>query len=184
MSEIKVAVIVGSLSKNSINTRLAQALQQIGGERFEFEKIEIGDLPLYNRDLDANLPPAVQRVKAQIEMVDGFLFFSPEYNRSIPSALKNLLDWASRPYGQSSWQGKVAAVAGGSSGAIGTAVAQTHLRTILTHLDMILLPQPELYVRVTDELISPSGETTSPEFKQLLEKFMTRFADLVAKNRA
>lgn len=78
MSEIKVAVIVGSLSKNSINTRLAQALQHIGGERFEFETIEIGDLPLYNRDLDANLPPAVQRVKAQIEMVDGFLFVSPE----------------------------------------------------------------------------------------------------------
>lgn len=179
MKQPDIAVFVGSLSAHSINQRLSLALQAAGKNLFTFTPVAIDTLPLYNRDLDGNLPPAVAALKRQVEAADGILCVSPEYNRSVPSALKNALDWASRPYGKSSWRGKVAAVAGASSGAIGTAVGQSHLRMILTHLDILTLPQPELYVKVTDELITKQGEVLSEDFEKLLGRFMERFAKLV-----
>ncbi|UUP15926.1 NADPH-dependent FMN reductase [Nitratireductor thuwali] len=179
MRKPDIAVFVGSLSARSINQRLSLALQAAGDDLFTFTPVAIDALPLYNRDLDGDLPSTVVELKRKVLAADGLLFVSPEYNRSIPSALKNALDWGSRPYGASAWQGKAAAVAGGSSGALGTAIGQSHLRMILTHLDVLTLPQPELYVKVTDELITEWGEVLSEDFEKLLCRFMERFARLV-----
>lgn len=179
MRKPDIAVFVGSLSARSINQRLSLALQAAGDDLFTFTPVAIDALPLYNRDLDGDLPSTVVELKRKVLAADGLLFVSPEYNRSIPSALKNALDWGSRPYGASAWQGKAAAVAGGSSGALGTAIGQSHLRMILTHLDVLTLPQPELYVKVTDELITERGEVLSEDFEKLLSRFMDRFARLV-----
>lgn len=179
MRKPDIAVFVGCLSARSLNRRLSLALQAAGDNFFTFTPVVIDALPLYNRDLDSNLPPAAVAIKRQVEEADGLLFVSPEYNRSIPSALKNALDWGSRPYGASAWQGKIAALAGASSGAIGTAVSQSHLRMILTHLDVLTLAQPELYVKVTDELITERGEVLSEDFEKLLCQFMERFSKLV-----
>ncbi|WP_048646738.1 NADPH-dependent FMN reductase [Nitratireductor soli] len=184
MTRPNVAVLVGSLSARSINQRLSLALQAAGSEFLCFAPVDISYLPLYNRDLDGDLPPAVKRLKKQVEAADGLLLVTPEYNRSVPSVLKNALDWGSRPYGASAWRGKVAAVAGASTGALGTAVAQTHLRTILTHLDILTLPQPELYVKVTDALLSETGDVLSPDFERLLVDFMQRFAAMIGSGRA
>lgn len=180
MTRPNVAVFVGSLSARSINRRLSLALQAAGRDLFSFSTVNIDYLPLYNRDLDQDLPPAAKRLKAQVQEADALLFVTPEYNRSVPSALKNALDWGSRPYGASVWRGKVAAVAGASVGALGTAVAQTHLRTVLMHLDVVTLPQPELYVKVTDALLTETGEVLDPDFERLLADFMRRFSVLVA----
>lgn len=179
MKKPDIAVFVGSLSARSINRRLSLALQAAGDRHFTFTPVAIDALPLYNRDLDSNLPPAVVDLKRRVQAADGLLFVSPEYNRSLPSALKNALDWGSRPYGKSAWRGKVAAIAGGSSGALGTAIGQSHLRMVLTHLDVLTLPQPELYVKVTDELITERGEVLSEDFEKLLSRFMDRFANLL-----
>jgi chromate reductase len=179
MSAPTIALLVGSLSSHSINHRLALAIGNTAIDRLDFDPISIGDLPLYNRDLDTELPGTVLRLKRQIKACDGILIVTPEYNRSLPSALKNALDWGSRPYGESAWQGKVAAIAGASSGAIGTAIAQSHLRIILTHLDIVTLPQPELYLRVTDELIDANGKVLDQQFQALLHRFVDRLVSLV-----
>lgn len=176
MSKPRIGVFVGSLSRNSINARLALALCRAGSAQFHFVPVAIADLPLYDRDRDGELPDEVVRLKAEISACDGFLFVTPEYNRSIPSALKNAIDWGSRPYGKSAWRGKPAALAGASSGALGTAIAQSHLRMVLTHLDMPLLAQPELYVKVTDALIAPDGSVADAGFAALLDRFVARFA--------
>jgi len=180
MSVPNIALLVGSLSTQSLNHRLAQAIVKASVGRLDVDPVNIGDLPLYNRDLDVDLPEPVKRLKTQIKACDGVLIVSPEYNRSVPSALKNALDWGSRPYGESAWKGKVAAIAGASTGAIGSAVAQSHLRIILTHLDVLTLPQPELYVRVTDELIDAKGNVSDPQFQALLDRFVDRFFALVS----
>ena len=182
MRKPKIGVIVGSTSRVSINRRLSGAIRYSGRDLFEFEEIPVADLPLYNRDMDADLPRAVQDAKRQIEGVEGILIVSPEYNRSLPSALKNLLDWGSRPYGKSSWRGKCAAIAGASTGALGTAVSQTHLRTVLTHLDVVVLPQPELYIQWREGLLNESNEPNSPEFNKILDTFSNNFFELLRRN--
>ena len=126
-----IAVIVGSTRNDSINRKLAKALVKLAPKDFEFEFVRIDDLPVFNQDHDQSPPDSVLRVKAQISKADAFLFVTPEHNRSMPAALKNVLDWLSRPYGKSLWPGKPAGLVGASLGAVGTAVAQAHLRNTL-----------------------------------------------------
>jgi len=157
MRHYNIAVVVGSLRKESLNRTLAIALAKLAAPEFSFKHVEIGDLPLYNQDDDDNMAPSVKRLKTEIAAADGVLFLTPEYNRSIPGVLKNAIDHASRPYGQSGWSGKPAGVLGVSVGAIGTATAQQHLRNILAYLDMPTLGQPEAYIQMKEGLFDQAG---------------------------
>jgi chromate reductase, NAD(P)H dehydrogenase (quinone) len=157
MKSTQIGVIVGSLRRDSHNRRFADALARIAPADFTFKQLTIGDLPLYNQDDDADQAEPVKRLKAEVLASHGLLFVTPEYNRSIPGVLKNAIDHASRPYGQSAFKGKPAGVVGVSPGAIGTAVAQQHLRTILAALDMPTLGQPEVFVQAKDDLFNADG---------------------------
>ncbi|MEJ0098046.1 MAG: NAD(P)H-dependent oxidoreductase [Bauldia sp.] len=140
----KVAVFVGSLRRESINVALARALAKLAGPQLDLELIDISDLPHYNNDLWMILPRRWTRIKRAIEAADAVLFITPEYNRAPPGLMKDVVDWASRPYGKNSWKGKPAAIAGATGGKIGTAVAQSHLRSSLVVLDLALMGQPEV----------------------------------------
>lgn len=181
MTKPRIALLVGSLSRDSINRRLASALTRLGADRFEFRESELAGLPLYNRDMDRALPPAALALKREIEAADGVLIVSPEYNRSVPSALKNAVDWGSRPYGANSWRGKPTAIAGLASGALGTAPAQQHLRNILSHLDVHVLPQPEVCMAMREGLFTADGEIADPATRQFLDGFVGRFSAHVAR---
>ncbi|HVR53348.1 MAG TPA: NAD(P)H-dependent oxidoreductase [Pseudorhodoferax sp.] len=157
MAQIKIAVLVGSLRKDSLNRKLAGALAKLAPADFTFEQLRIDDLPLYNQDDDGQQAEAVLRLKAQIQAAQGLLFVTPEYNRSIPGVLKNAIDHASRPYGKSVFPGKPAGVIGVSVGAIGTALAQQHLRNVLAYLDVPTLGQPEAFVQAKDGLFEADG---------------------------
>jgi chromate reductase len=168
MNQYQIAVIVGSLRKDSFNRKLANAIANLAPPEFSFKHIQIGDLPLYNQDDDNNPAGSVKRLKAEIVASHGLLFVTPEYNRSIPGVLKNAIDHASRPYGQSAWVGKPAGIAGVSPGAAGTAMAQQHLRNILAYLDVPTLGQPEAFIQMKDELFDADGNigTGSKNFLQ------------------
>jgi chromate reductase len=157
VSQIKIAVIVGSLRRDSFNKKFAAALAKLAPADVTLTPVEIGDLPLYNQDDDADQAPAVKRLKSEIAAAQGVVFVTPEYNRSVPGVLKNAIDNASRPYGQSAWAGKPAGVVGVSVGAIGTALAQQHLRNILAYLDMPTLGQPEAFIQAKDGLFDADG---------------------------
>ena len=157
MQTLEIAVLVGSLRKDSFNRKLADALARMAPEGVTLTRLEIGDLPPYNQDDDADQAPAVKRLKAAVRKADGVLFVTPEYNRSVPGVLKNAIDHASRPYGDSAWAGKPAGVIGVSIGAIGTALAQQHLRNILAYLDMPTLGQPEAFIHAKDGLFDADG---------------------------
>lgn len=157
MNTIHIAVIVGSLRRDSLNRKLADCLAEIAPADFRLSQIEIGDLPPYNQDDDGQQAASVLRVKAQIQAAQGVLFVTPEYNRSIPGVLKNAIDHASRPYGQSSFGGKPAGVLGASVGAIGTALAQQHLRNILAYLNMPTLGQPEAFIHAKEDFFDAHG---------------------------
>jgi chromate reductase, NAD(P)H dehydrogenase (quinone) len=157
MSQFDIALIVGSLRRDSFNRKLAAGLTKLAPAEFNFKDVQIGDLPLYNQDDDANQAPSVKRLKSDIAAAKGLLFVTPEYNRSIPGVLKNALDNASRPYGQSAWVGKPAGVIGVSPGAVGTALAQQHLRNILAYLDVPTLGQPEAFIQAKDGLFEADG---------------------------
>lgn len=157
MSHHKIAVLVGSLRKDSFNRKLADALARMAPDGTEFAQLEIGDLPLYNQDDDSAPAASVTRLKTAISDASGVLFVTPEYNRSIPGVLKNAIDHASRPYGKSAWAGKPAGVIGVSVGAIGTAMAQQHLRNVLAYLDMPTLGQPEAFIHAKDGLFDADG---------------------------
>lgn len=171
----KVAIIAGSLRKDSINKKLARALQKAGNGIFEFEAIDISQIPLYNGDLEASFPPEVQRMKDQVGACDAVIFVTPEYNRSIPGVLKNVLDWGSRPMSSNAWAGKPAAMTGASEGAIGTAVAQSHLRSVLGFLGMRLTVQPELYFQYRAGLIADDGSVSDEKTLKYLERFLNSF---------
>ena len=175
MDRYTIAVVVGSLRRDSLNRQLATGLAKLAPAGFSFQTIEIGDLPLYNQDDDANPAPQVKRLKEQIAAADGLLFVTPEYNRSIPGVLKNALDHASRPYGQNAWAGKPAGVIGVSIGAIGTAMAQQHLRNILAYLDVPTMGQPEAFVHAREGLFDRDGNI-GENSKAFLQKWMDRFA--------
>ena len=170
-----VAVIVGSLRKDSMNKKLARALMNVGKGQMNFTLVNISDIPLYNQDTEDPPPPPVARVKETVKAADGVIFVTPEYNRSIPGVLKNVIDWCSRPYGQNVWAGKPAAIAGMSPGAVGTAVAQSHLRSILTMLGMILLSQPEIYMSDRPGVIAEDGTVSAQQTETFLRDFLTRF---------
>lgn len=157
MSKTTIAVIVGSLRKESLNRRLATALARLAPADVEFTQLEIGDLPLYDQDDDANPAAQVKRLKAAIQSAQGILFVTPEYNRSVPGVLKNAIDHASRPYGKNAFAKKPAGIIGASPGVLGTAMAQQHLRNIAAYLDMPTLNQPEAYVQAKDDLFDADG---------------------------
>jgi chromate reductase len=183
MAQHSIAVIVGSLRKDSLNRKLATALARLAPRDFEFKQLRIDDLPPYNQDDDANPAPQVKRLKSEILAASGVIFVTPEYNRSIPGVLKNAIDHASRPYGQSAWQGKPAGVIGISVGAIGTALAQKDLRTILAYLDMPTLGQPEAYVQAKPELFDADGQVAG-DSRQFLQGWMDRFVEFVRQHGA
>jgi chromate reductase len=175
MSQIKIAVIVGSLRNDSLNRKLALALAQLAPPDVTFLHLRIDDLPLYNQDQDGNQAPSVRRIKGEIAAAQGVLFVTPEYNRSIPGVLKNAIDNASRPYGQSAFAGKPAGVIGISVGAIGTAIAQQHLRNVLSYLDMPTLGQPEAFVQNKEGLIDDKGHVTVESTREFLKGWVEKY---------
>jgi chromate reductase len=177
----QIGFIVGSLRKESINRKLATALIKFGPPEFTFKELRIGDLPLYNQDDDKAQAPEVQRFKSELRAVDAVIFVTPEYNRSIPGVLKNAIDHATRPYGQSAWAGKPAGVIGASIGVISTAVAQIHLRTILACLDMPTLGQPEVYIQVKDGFFDEAGNFANPDTRKFLHGWMDKYVAWVRK---
>ena len=183
MSRYNIAVIVGSLRKGSFNRKLANAVVRLGPPEFTFKQVQIGDLPLYNQDDDTNQAESVKRLKNEIQAAQGILFVTPEYNRSMPGVLKNAIDHASRPYGQSVWAGKPAGVLGASVGVIGTALAQQHLRNVLAYLDVPTLGQPEVFIQVKDGLFDEAGNI-GPDSKQFLQSWMDRYVAWVKKHAA
>jgi chromate reductase, NAD(P)H dehydrogenase (quinone) len=181
MSTYKIAVIVGSLRRDSFNRKLANAMVKLAPSEFLFQQAQIGDLPLYNQDDDANQAESVKRLKNEIRGSQGLLFITPEYNRSIPGVLKNAIDHASRPYGQNAWAGKPAGVLGASIGVIGTAMAQQHLRNVLAYLDVPTLGQPEAFIQVKDGLFDEAGNIGA-DSKQFLQDWMDRYVAWVKKH--
>lgn len=178
MKEYNIAVVVGSLRKDSFNKKLAEALIKLAPADFKFKMIKIDDLPLYSQDDDSNQAPSVKRLKSDIKAADAVLFVTPEYNRSIPGVLKNAIDNASRPYGDSAWAGKPAGVLGISIGVIGTALAQQHLRNILAYLDMPTLNQPEVFLQNKEGLFDANGGIGT-DSKKFLQGWMDKFVAFV-----
>jgi len=174
MSQTRIAVIVGSLRRDSFNKKLALALEPLAPVDVSFTHLPIGDLPLYNQDEDAAPAAAVTRLKDGILAAQGVLFVTPEYNRSIPGVLKNAIDHASRPYGHSAWQKKPAGIIGVSISAAGTAMAQQHLRNVLANLDMPTMGQPEGFIHAKEGLFDANG-TIGPDSRSFLEGWMRHF---------
>jgi chromate reductase, NAD(P)H dehydrogenase (quinone) len=183
MNSYRIGVVVGSLRKDSFNRSLAKALVELAPAEFSFEQLEIGDLPLYNQDHDAHQAESVKRLKNDIKAVAGLVFVTPEYNRSIPGVLKNALDNASRPYGESAWTGKPAGILGVSVGTIGTAMAQQHLRNILAYLDMPTLGQPEVFLQAGAGLFDESGGIGAGS-REFLQSWMDRYVAWVQRHAA
>lgn len=177
----QIGYIIGSLRKESWNRKLANALIRLGPPDFNFKELRIGDLPLYDQDDDRSQAPEVQRLKSELRGVDAVMFVTPEFNRSIPGVLKNAIDHASRPYGQSAWTGKPAGIIGASIGAVGTAVSQLHLRTILAYLDMPTLGQPEAYIHVKEGFFDESGNIANADSRKFLHGWMDKYAAWVKR---
>lgn len=177
----KVGYFVGSLSSTSINRKLANALVNLAHPGFEMSEIPIRELPLYSSDFDADYPPEGKALKQAIAESDAVLFVTPEYNRAIPGGLKNAIDWASRPWGQNSFHRKPSAVIGASIGAIGTAVAQQNLRSVLSFCNSPQMNAPEAYIHFTPDLITEDGEVTKEDTREFLRNFMAEFHQFVAR---
>lgn len=176
---LKIAVLVGSLRKDSFNAKLADGLQSLAPDDITFDRQRLDDLPPYNQDDDKDQPAAAKRLKQAIRAADGVLFVTPEYNRSVPGVLKNAIDHASRPYGDSAFAGKPAGVIGASVGAIGTACAQQHLRTILAYLDMPTFGQPEAFLKA-DEALDKEGGIAEGS-RKFLQKWMDGYLAWVGR---
>jgi chromate reductase len=183
MSQYSIAVLVGSLRKESLNAKLAAALARLAPPELSFQRVQIGDLPLYNQDDDASPAPSVVRLKGQVAAAQGVLFVTPEYNRSIPGVLKNAIDHGSRPYGHSVWAGKPAGVAGISPGAPGTSMAQQHLRNMLAYLDMPTLGQPEVFLQYKEGLFDAAGGIGEAS-RGFLQGWMDRYVAFLRRNAA
>ncbi|MGF6572132.1 chromate reductase [Paraburkholderia sp. GAS333] len=179
-----IAVVVGSLRRESFNRQLAQAVISLAPADFTFEFIDIGSLPLYSQDYDADYPEAGKQLKQRIEAADGLLFVTPEYNRSIPGVLKNALDWGSRPWGTNSWGNKPGAVLGTSVGATGTALSQQHLRNVLAYLDVATLGQPEMFIKHDAAVINDKGEILNDGTRKFLQTFVDRYVAWVKRHTA
>ena len=183
MSQYQIVVIVGSLREDSFNRKLASAVAKLAPPEFSFKQVQIGDLPLYNQDDDANQAESVKRLKREISAAQGILFITPEYNRSIPGVLKNAIDHASRPYGQSVWPGKPAGVLGTSPGATGTAMAQQHLRNVLVAVGVLTLGQPEAFIQAREGLFDGAGNIGDGS-KKFLQNWMDQYVAWVKKHAA
>lgn len=183
MGQYVIAVVVGSLRRDSFNHKLATAIEKLVPSNFSFKHVQIDDLPLYNQDDDANPAESVKRLKTEILAAQALLFVTPEYNRSIPGVLKNAIDHASRPYGKSSWATKPAGVIGASVGAIGTAMAQQHLRNILAYLDVPTLGQPEAFIQAKEGLFDESGNIGEAS-KKFLQTWVDSYVAWVKKHTA
>lgn len=180
----KIAVIVGSLRKDSLNKKLALQLMKLAPKTLEMELIEIGDLPLYNSDLDedeGSIPAAWSRFREQVKPCDGVLFVTPEYNRSVPGALKNAIDVGSRPYGHSVWGGKAGAVISASPGAIGGFGANNHLRQCFVFLDVPTMQQPEAYMGGAGSFFDEKGELIKEDTRKFLQHFVDSYAKWVSR---
>lgn len=181
MKHYQVGYFIGSLARESINRKLANALVRLAPEQLVFTEIQFGDLPLYSYDYDADFPPVARAFKDAIKAVDALLFVTPEYNRSIPGGLKNAIDWASRPYGTNSFTHKPSAVIGTSPGKIGTAVAQQSLRSVLSFCNSPQMNAPEAYIQFSPGLITDGGEVTDSSTEEFLRNYMSEFHIFVAR---
>ncbi len=182
MSQKKIAVLIGSLRKESFNRKMAKALMKLAPDSLNLEVVEIGGLPLYNQDLEDNPPAAWIEFRESFKKFDGVLFITPEYNRSVPGVLKNAIDVGSRPYGKSIWDGKPCAVVSVSPGAIGGFGANHHLRQSLVFLNMPALQQPEAYIGNAANLFDASDNLVNESTRKFAAKFMNAFAAWVAIN--
>ncbi len=178
-----VTFFVGSLRKDSMNKKLAQNLVEIGKDLFSANLVFLHDIPMYNQDDEANIPAPVLALKKGIQATDGVIFVTPEYNRSIPAVLKNALDWGSRPWGQNSWAGKPAAIAGIAPGAVGTAAAQAHLRGVVPILNMPLMSQPEIYLTETPGFFDATGSIASEKTREFLHGFLSQFNEWITMHK-
>ena len=171
----KIAVIVGSLRKESINKKLMLAVDKLNHPKIEFQILKIDDVPIFNQDNESNLPASVVRLKDEVAKADGVLFVTPEYNRSIPGVLKNIIDWGTRPYGKNVWKDKPAAMMGTSQSPVGTAVAQDHLRSIMVGIGSILFGLPELYISHKAGAIDEDSIVIDEGLKKNLQGFLDTF---------
>ncbi|HUA80724.1 MAG TPA: NAD(P)H-dependent oxidoreductase [Dyella sp.] len=183
MTATKVAVLVGSLRRESFNRKLAKAVERLAPPELSFEHVRIDNLPLYNQDFDSDYPPPCKQLKEHIKAADAVLFVTAEYNRSIPGVLKNAIDIASRPYGTNVFEGKPGAVIGVSVAATGTAMAQQHLRNVLAYLDVSLMGQPEVFVKFSDGLIDNDGNIGVESTKKFLQGFVDRYVAWIHRHR-
>lgn len=181
MTSYTLGYIVGSISSTSINRRLAKALASVAPDNVTLVEIPIKELPFYSPDYDADIPPVARDFKHAIEDVDGVVIVTPEYSRSIPGVLKNALDWAARPYGEMSFSGKPVAVIGTSGSPISTAVAQQHLKTILSHFNAPTLGQPEGFIQSKPGLFTEDGEITDDTTAAFLRAYLDAFTQLVSR---
>lgn len=181
MTQYPIVVVVGSLRRDSFNRKLATAVTKLAPPELSFKQVQIGDLPLYNQDDDADQSEPVKRLKAEITAAGGLLFVTAEYNRSIPGVLKNAIDHASRPYGKNAWAGKPAGVLGVSLGAVGTALAQQHLRNVLAYLDVPTLGQPEAFIQAKEGLFDQFGNIGG-DSRKFLQEWMDRYVAWLKKH--
>ena len=181
MNTFTVGYFVGSFAKASINRRLAQALAKLAPQQLRLTEIPIRELPIYSYDYDANYPPVAKAFKQAIADADALLFVTPEYNRSIPGGLKNAIDWASRPYGKNSFARKPSAVIGTSPGKIGTAVAQQHLRSLLSFCNSPQMNSPEAYIQFTKGLIADDGRVTEESTEEFLRTYMNELHGFITR---
>ena len=177
----RVAVLVGSLRRESLNRRLALALAALAPPALQLGIVEIGELPPFNQDWEADPPQPVHEFKGAIARADAVLFVTPEYNRSVPGVLKNAIDIASRPWGRNSFAGKPGAVIGASIGAIGTAIAQHYLRSSMAYLDIPTLGQPEVYLHFHDDIIAPDGSVANDSTRKFLQGFVDAYVKWVGR---
>ena len=180
MARPHIAVIVGSNRRASINRKLAQALVKLGSDKFDATFLRIDDLPMFNQDLEMNLPAEVVRFKTELSNADGIIIVTPEHDRSIPAVLKNAIDWGARPYGKNCWGGKPTFITGTSGGAIGTALAQQHLRSIMLSVGTII-QGGDAYVTFKPNLIDDEGTISDDSTWKFLQGFIDQFASLVTR---
>lgn len=181
MAQYNVAILVGSNRKHSLNVRLARAIENNAPASLRFNWVKMDDLPFYNADLENERPASVQRFVSEINAADAVCFVTPEYNRSIPAVVKNAIDWGSKPADQNVWHDKTIAMAGTSPGSIGTALAQQHLRQILSILNGIVMPG-EVYITFkSPDLIDEGGNVTDDRVRGFIAAFVQRFANLIER---
>lgn len=180
METIKTLVLIGGISRESLNRRYFRAIEKRHPSGFLFKSFDISRLPFFSQDIENDPPQVVVEFKDKIKEADAILFITPEYNRSFPGVLKNAIDWGSRPYGQNHWDKKPAAILGASIGNIGTFGAQHHLRQVFAYLNMYVLGQPEMYFNAT-HLLSDTADFVEEKTGHLIDDFFTAFGSHIQR---